>query len=275
VTAAEMQACLARLYTQDSFRKLFLLAPDLSLEEYGLDPEERAAIRGIDHDMLERFASQLRAKQRGKLVSAFPILFRLGGEGLEHYVTRYFSLYLARPHESPLDAITSFGSFMEATLSADDSLPPYLADITRYERLSHVAASRMPVASPVSDKTCIDGTARPYLHPTVELTLFRHDIPRLVPELREGVLPAGLTSGEYGYIFQPSPDSSEPHVLAVNSAAFFLLSHCDGSKRISQLARMIDGESAQLGMVDEVIEILEHLAAIGVVGIAGDDQHAH
>ena len=63
MSMAEMQACLARLYVDRAFRRLFALEPETVLREYRLSAEEAEALRALDGNALERFARSLRSKR--------------------------------------------------------------------------------------------------------------------------------------------------------------------------------------------------------------------
>lgn len=64
MSLTEMQSYLAHLYTDDSFRKLFTLAPDASFENYLLTDAEKQALQAIDQRLLEYFATSLKMKQQ-------------------------------------------------------------------------------------------------------------------------------------------------------------------------------------------------------------------
>ncbi len=51
----ELQACLARLYLDEPFRRLLASDPPLALQAYRLNAEEEAAIRELDATRLESF----------------------------------------------------------------------------------------------------------------------------------------------------------------------------------------------------------------------------
>src|SRR5689334_7317748 len=109
-----MQACLARLYVDEPFRKLFYLEPAGTLQEYRLTREESAAIQSLDHRMLDVFESSLKNKRKKRIQRAYPMLFSLDtGSRIDSYYLRYYHLYRARPNQSGYQDVMEFGLFME------------------------------------------------------------------------------------------------------------------------------------------------------------------
>ena len=60
MSIAEMQACLARLYVDDPFRKLFFLDQAAAFDGYQLIDEEKEALNGLDPKALNFFTKRLR-----------------------------------------------------------------------------------------------------------------------------------------------------------------------------------------------------------------------
>src|SRR5215211_5317659 len=107
MSAAEMQACLARLYVDEPFRRLFFLDPTV-LDDYWLTADEAAAIRGVERDQLEYYAASLRMKRRGQIEWAYPVLFGLAPREIAAYYSRYYQLHIARPDLSPQEDVLRF-----------------------------------------------------------------------------------------------------------------------------------------------------------------------
>src|SRR5262249_51187136 len=144
VSMPEMQACLARLYVDRAFRRLFALEPEAVLREYRLSAEEAQALRDLDRPALERFAHSLRGKRRRRFEATYPLLFGLACPAVDRYYDRYYHLYPARPGGSFIAELLEFGCFMQECLATDDEAPPFAADLAQYERLLFAARRLAP-----------------------------------------------------------------------------------------------------------------------------------
>ena len=130
MSLAEMQSCLARLYTDFAFQQLYFLDPAISLKEYQLSPLERQALAGLNRTQLKRFAVSLINKRRDRFEIAFPLLFKAAGPQISRYFPRFYHLFRSQNEEAQF---LEFGRFMEQTLRADPEVPPYLSELARYE----------------------------------------------------------------------------------------------------------------------------------------------
>lgn len=275
MSIAEMQACLARLYTDDPFRKLFYIDPDNTLAEYKLTEHEINAIKGIDQKLLNHFAFSLKNKAKKRFVSAYPLLFKVNPTEISRYYDRYYQLYPATPHELESERIITFGKFIAQTLATDDDLPPYSKDLAEYERLYYIAR----YAPSVNDSFKQSYTEH---KPSVILTLdtlltvkrnvqigtFEYDIVKIVNDLQQSQSPIDLQVGEYHYVFQQSANSFTPRVFSISLATKQLLELCDGDNLVSdlivkmaKLLNMNDFEKSLVAILNELIE----LKVIGVV----------
>ena len=77
MSLAEMQSYLAQLYTDESFRKLFTIAPEASFEHYLLAEPEKQALQALDRRLLEYFATSLKMKQQEYLRAVYRATFAL------------------------------------------------------------------------------------------------------------------------------------------------------------------------------------------------------
>src|SRR5262245_55060269 len=150
MSIADMQACLARLYVDGAFRRLFALDPETVLGEYRLSAEEAQGLRELDAAAVERFARSLKSKRRRRFAATYPLLFGLGAPAIERYYDRYYQLYPARPGGSFVAELMEFGSYAQACLAADDEAPPFASDLAQYERL-RFAARRFAAAQRLED----------------------------------------------------------------------------------------------------------------------------
>jgi hypothetical protein len=66
MSALEIERTLARLYTDESFRRAFLGDPQRTLHGLDLTPQERGALAGLDRAGLVMAAASYRRKQAGR-----------------------------------------------------------------------------------------------------------------------------------------------------------------------------------------------------------------
>ncbi|WP_165422926.1 glycosyltransferase [Ktedonosporobacter rubrisoli] len=276
MSIAEMQACLARLYVDDSFRMLFDLAPEASLDAYKLTDEEIAALKGIDKKMLQRFAASLKAKRRERLKYVYPLLFHLPGIDINRYFTRFYHLYPAKPHDSTLSRIQEFGSFMEQCLTTDEDTPPYASEIARYERLCHAAAF-LPTpedafthinATPATATTPLTLEDRPIIRPGCYAEMFAYDIVKIAHALREQQESGNLQTGQYYFVFQQVEIATHPKIFAVSSATYDLFMLCDGSHTIATLIHKMEKRFGREDLEKELLQMLQHLSSLRMIGVA-------
>ena len=141
MSLGEMQACLARLYVDESFRRLCALDPG-ALREYRLAPDEEQALRTLDRGQLENFARSLRNKRRRRAERAYPITVPCwtprDGALLRPVLSIARGQHAAAAHLSGCDRFRRVHRGI-----ADGSagvVPPYARDLARFERLCNLAA---------------------------------------------------------------------------------------------------------------------------------------
>jgi hypothetical protein len=113
---------------------------EATLARFRLDDRERAALRAIPADALDRYARSLIAKRWGELARVLPLTLRVAPRLHERY-TRWA---LAHP-ATALDTVLAPGvvEALRAPLAAllcDEAEPPYAAELAQFEALR--AASR-------------------------------------------------------------------------------------------------------------------------------------
>ncbi|HVS00665.1 MAG TPA: hypothetical protein VMW27_28860 [Thermoanaerobaculia bacterium] len=268
MSAAEMQAYLARLYVDDMFRHLSRLAPELTLAGYKLTEAEREAACGLDVPMLDFFAASLKSKRKKRMTHAFPALFHLDPGGMDRYYDRYVQLYPARPEETVSDDVVAFGRFIETTLACDPDLPPYASEVARYERLYYamnnaleleegdVAASGEPPSLPES------GQAVPVLAKGVAIAGFTHDVLALAEALRHAREPQAQSAGEQCLVFQKLPRSPSPKVFRVSAGTRMLLDLCDGRRDVEAITVAVERQTGAAGLRDEIAGTLRRLSGL-------------
>ncbi len=268
MSISELQACIARLYIDDSFRKLFSIDAAGAIEDYQLSDDERAAVIEIDQKMLRFFAASLITKRRKKLERAYPMLFQVGGELMDRYVQRYCQLYtLHRPHATQQD-IQDFGSFMEDTLATtEESLPPYASQVAKFERLSYLVRS-VTVAQGFSDQHHVNDAApesitvddHPRLNDGVEIAFMSYDILKIQEALEDGALgaPESLRS-DCATVFQPATDTTAFNLLSLNGPAKTVLSLCDGQHSVADIVAATEEELGMQGLEPGVMNAITTL----------------
>jgi hypothetical protein len=271
-----MQACLARLYVDEPFRRLFY-RDAATLDEYRLTSEEAAAIRGIDRNALEYFAISLKNKRRTRVERAYPLLFSLDPDEMLRYYSRYYHLYMAKPRDTGNAAILNFGLFMEEALADAPHLPAYARDVAKYERLfysvelaplSEDAPDAAPPAPPMHVRvTSLD--SRPSLRRGIRVADFGHDIGELEECLHRGesIASLRLTPRHCCVVFRPATATSVAKVLRVNAPTRAVLDRCDGDRSVRDI--VADTEAA-LGAADlerGIVETIDRLLGLEVLAL--------
>lgn len=258
MSAAEMQAYLARLYVDDSFRELSRLAPERTLAGYKLTEAEREAVRGLDASRLGFFATSLKNKRKQKLTQSYPALFRLDAVWMDRYYDRYAQLYPARPEETVYDDILSFGRFMEDTLAGDPDFPPYASEVAKYERLYYAAN----LSEPEEDHSLSGGGATPVLARGVSFATFSYDALAIAEALRHGREPGEQRAGEQCLVFQKPAGAPHPKVFRISAATRMLLDLCDGRRDLAAITAEVERETGAEGLRDEIEATLRRLAGL-------------
>jgi hypothetical protein len=271
MSTAEMQACLARLYKHEAYRKLFFLDAGPALEEYRLTEEEAQALRRIDRRQLEVFAAAVRMKRMRKYRAAFPLLFTLYPNEARRYFNRYCELYPAHSEDSLTREVQAFGSFVGKSLATDESVPPYAPDVAQYEMLYYLAkflpAERF-TAPPPDGPTLVALESCPYIRPNVYLGDFRHDIPSAAETLSRNRVRLTLEDrGEFFYIFKHVAPGREPKLFRVNAPTREVLWQCDGATTILTVANSLERQSGQRDLGQSLLELVRGFVDKGVLGV--------
>ncbi|KYF55847.1 hypothetical protein BE08_04995 [Sorangium cellulosum] len=241
MSVAEMQACLARLYVDEPYRKLFYLDAATTLEEYRLTPEERAALQGLDRERLEFFASSLRSKRKKRLERAFPMLFALDPAEVNRYYARYYQLYTAKARQSGHDDAMDFGAFMAESLAGADHLPPFASDLARYEMLYYgatfAAGSFAGAEEAPGEDGAVGPSSRPGMRAGVQLARFAYDMVAIEEALQRGMKPEDIESRpqETFILFRPAAARAEVGMLRVNGPTKVVLDLCDGRRTVAAI----------------------------------------
>ena len=248
MSVSEMQACLARLYVDDSFRKLFYLAPDETAQGYRLTAEESLALKQIDRRMLDFFSRSLKNKRKELLEPAYPLLFKITGNAIGHYFRRYCQLHIRTPYQPDHQDILSFGTFMEESMTGSDDVPAFASEVARYERLSYwtnfcpvtqagtyLRAPGAPEVPEMEDRLQVQNDIR--------MECFSYDVFALREKVDSGAELNGSTAiekGDYYVLFKPVSPPFEARMLRINSATRELLNTCDGVKTVAEIIASVE-----------------------------------
>jgi hypothetical protein len=266
----EMQACLARLYLDEPFRRLFYLDPTV-LEGYWLTDEELAAIRGIRREELEYYASSLKNKRRARIERAYPMLFTLAPADIGKYYSRYYQLHIAKTTLSPQQDTLAFGAFVEDSVCGVDHMPPFTADIARYERLYYQARfTPAPQARPGEPAPARQrpNDVTPYRLGGVEIAAFDYDVADLEDRMHRGtdLLNArDITPSPSAIVFRPATRTAAIKVLRINPATQALIDHCDGVRTVSDIVAALEASSGQVDLGPAITAGLDRLMALEVL----------
>jgi hypothetical protein len=130
---AEVQAALARLYTDAAWREAFLAAPETTGGALGLDPAEARALAAQPAPRLRFVADSLRRKRLNEVVKLLPSAHRALGPRFAALFWQFADGYLPRgPHRHRADA-RAFAAFVAQTARAAPLDPPWAADLLAYE----------------------------------------------------------------------------------------------------------------------------------------------
>jgi hypothetical protein len=268
-----MQACLARLYVDEPFRKLFRVDSQAALEGYELAPEEVGALRALDSARLDQFASSLVSKRRKPVERAYPLLFALNAAVMRRYYRRFFHLYPARARQGHHQDAVDFGEFIEESLVGTEQVPAYARDLARYERLYYLAqvgvaaTGQDPAGAPAeSAGATVALDAQPSRGPDVRVAEFAHDVAAIEEGLQKEQPPAAASvAGRCTIAFAPRTGSSDVRMLKINEPTQLVVDLCDGRRTV---ARIVTETEAALGATDlraSVVATVTRLVEAGVL----------
>lgn len=272
----EMQACLARLYVDTPFRRLFYLDP-ATLREYRLTDEEFESIRRIDRDKLELFALSLSHKRRRRIERAYPLLFRLDAAEIGRYWARYYQLYPAKPHHTGHQDALDFGTFMEESLVDATHLPWFACDLARYERLSYFAkfirvpgAAEATLSDAENAARAIAMDARPRLGSGVVLADFGSDVVEVEAAMLRGESPDALDPEHVAcsILFRPGASAASIKILRVNPPTHAVVDLCDGYRTVDRIVASVETELGAPDLARGVVDVIARLVSLRVLTLA-------
>ena len=266
----EYQSFLARLYTDDVFRLLNRIDPAAAQSFFDLDDEHKAALGSLDLDAIEDFARGLAARSRDRLESLFPVTrAAIGAARFEAVFARFHSLHRNSPGEAKAVLAGRFGLFIEDVLRTDTRVPPWHAELARFERAVLEASIRgehappRPASAAAGPADAFVGACR--LVDGVEVNRFDHDVVALLERVKAGVAGPPPPPCVTHVVTAPRPGSRQPRVLKVPARAADLLE----SLRWNAAAQRPDsplGIAALSGLPRAELEAaLRQFAGIGLV----------
>jgi len=275
MSIGEMQACLAWLYVSEPFRSWFYLDPDAALKSYNLTDEEDGALRKLDRDRLDLFASSLISKRRKGVERAFPVLFALDAAMMRRYYTRFYHLYPARLDQASYLDVVNFGKFVEESLAQAEWVPAYASDLARYERLYYLASiaavsdgAPADLANVAPTRVCLPTMeVQPVLRNGVQVADFAYDVGEIEDAIRRGHAPAEArtVSGGCSIIFQPNPSGVK--MLRINAATKTVLALCDGRRTAAAVVADTEAALGATNLTDAIVETINRLLASNVLGL--------
>lgn len=268
----EMQACLAQLYVDDAFLRLFEVSGDTALGQYRLTEEERIAIKAIDRVRLRLFADSLRMKRKKRFEIAFPMLFTINSAALNRYYDRYYNLRRIGPDDIQFDLTMGFGKFLEEVLAGDEELPCYASDLARYERL-YYAARFDPQASTQPTDLVEPGdlfpddllAGRPILRRGTQAGEFGYDVRALQEALERGDRPEIAAPGEIHLAFVPGHGPGNAKIFRLTPATHRLISLCDGRRTVSEIVDRLERLMGESGLKESIVAATRRLVNLGIV----------
>jgi hypothetical protein len=272
MSIAEMQACLARLYVSEPFRKWFYADPERALASYSLAEEERDALHGIDRSALDLFAASLIAKRRKSIERCYPALFALDAAAMRRCYIRFYDLFPARLDHASFQDVVDFGKFVEETFAPGEQVPPYTSDLARYERLYYLAALAADAGAPTMDADAGPPPVTPALRPArrrgVQVADFANDVGDIEEALRHGQAPGEVPpTGGCTIVFCPSAGTSGVRMLRINTPTKTVLGLCDGSRTVADIVTATETALGAEDLNDAVVDTIGRLLASGVLGL--------
>lgn len=273
MSISEMQACLARLYVDDCFRKLFYLDPHETVRDYQLAYDETSALKSIERRMLDFFAESLKGKRKDRLERSYPLLFRLSSDAIGRYYRRYYQLHIMNPHQPDYQDIMDFGVFMEESMADAEGVPAYASEVARFERLCYWTN----FCPAVETGSCTTGAFAPESFRTddrlqrcggVKLEMFSYDVAALDDKVLSSSAAEGkieLERGEHYILFRPATQSYNSRVLRVNHATKALIDLCDGSRTTLQIISEVEQNFGTTNLEPPIVTAINRLLSAGAI----------
>ena len=270
MSTREMQACLARLYVDESFLRLFELEPDAVLQRYRLTDEERESIQKIDKELLRIFSSSLKAKRMKSFQRAFPALFKLHESVIPGNYHRFYELFRIAPEDESTELGVRFGRFMEESLIDHPKLPAYASDLAKYERIRLWVRNAGPTdplnnghAPAEPPKASLD--SRPAVRSSAQMATFNFKIADIYAQVRRDEPPEDVEPCTTTYLFRGSAQGGFKS-FEINDDTRRLVQLCNGQQDVSEIVKEFQG-NAEGDFTDAIVGMLNKLIGMQVLGV--------
>jgi glycosyltransferase involved in cell wall biosynthesis len=276
MSLAEMQSYLAQLYTDESFRKLFTLAPEASFENYLLTDAEKQALQALDRRLLEYFATSLKMKQQEYLRAAYRATFALPQVLMQRFFNRFYQYYPAKPHEDPLTRIMDFGTFLEQALACDEQAPSYASEVVKYERLHYLTTYQPRASDALTAINASEAKPLPFsleavlvLFPSMHREVFVYPIVAIIDALLAGQAPETIIAqpGRCELVFQREEHSLTVNVFELNAETALLLDLCQEGHTVATLIEAVEQQLEETGLADDILAMLRVLQEKKIIGV--------
>jgi hypothetical protein len=130
---AQVQAALARLYTDAAWRADFLADPEGAGAGLGLDAAEVRQLAQLGPGQVQLVAGSLRRKRLNEVVKLLPLSHRALGPRFAALFWQHADAYLPRGTKRHRDDALAFAAFVARAARVEGLEPPWAADLMRYE----------------------------------------------------------------------------------------------------------------------------------------------
>ena len=271
----ELQACLARLYVDDAFLRLYEVQPETIFSQYTLTQEERDTISAIEYQSLRIFASSLRGKKKNYMLKAYPALFAVNDRVITNFYCRFYDLRRIAPNDDSLDLVLRFGVFMEESLLGHEDLPSYTSDLARYERLKIWAIRNPDGQSPETRSGPVDEIGKeerapftletvPWIPDDIRVGEFNNEIISIYKNLRRGEEVENPDPTPCSLVFKRPRGGQEKKIFKISSDTHRLLEFCDHRGTIGEIVEHYSRKTGD-DLSEPILGAFAHLRKLGVV----------
>jgi hypothetical protein len=271
MSMSELQACLARLYIDENFRRLFYIQSGV-LSEYLLTDVERAAVEQIDRHMLDFFASSLRRKRRERIARAYPATFQLDGKALDRYWHRYCAIFITHGDTSFEEEAKAFGHFLWESLVDPTELPPFARDLVLFEledfQARDIARRMRAIEAPQEGPTQATPRSVPRLRDGARLRRFSYDIPVIEDELQRNGVGAATSAaelGQYAFVFFPPSEFNGVATMRLSAPLARVLEQCDGTASVAEIVAATETTLHVTGLLEPILDAIDKCWGRGII----------
>lgn len=265
MSTAELQACMARIYVDESFRRLSRIDPKATIDRYALTDDERAAVLKVDARMVDYFAGSLRNKRRARFEIEYPAVFAADRARALSLWDRFYDLLGTNPYLSQKDALRQFGLFLTESIRLNPSWPEWLTDVTRFETAvcgGHPAAE---TDSPRPDDTSTAGPLR--LVNGVSLYTFGYDVLSIENAIRENSV-TQTVEPSFTPIAVCRSANSQLRSFQLSEPAWRVLTWCDGDRTLDDLVGRAEEFYGAVGLGPSITVLVHRLIALEVCEVS-------